>query len=63
MVNSKDLAYHKNQFNTIYRSTKVFDMWLMQMGVLNDTRNVVDIACGAGSNTIFLQKNIRKLIF
>lgn len=56
-MNELETGYHVKQYQYIYRSTEVFVDWLENKGFLRGggvKSCVLDMACGAGSNTMYM---------
>lgn len=57
----RDREYHLGQFKKTYRSTEVFVGWVKDYIVKSDI--VCDMACGVGTNTLYMAKMFPKVNF
>lgn len=55
-----EIEYHVKQMDHPYRSTEKFVDWLEEMGFLGRGEQIIDMACGAGANTMYMANRFKK---
>ena len=59
---SREDLYHQKQHNNIYQSTVHFIKFIEKFISL-DKKNLIDLACGSGANTLYLGNRYSKSNF
>lgn len=54
-----EIEYHIKQMDHPYRSTEKFVDWLEELGFMGKGNWILDMACGAGANTIYMANRFR----
>ena len=59
-ISTKELAYHIDQYENVYSSTKQFCDYLDELGLIKSRVNILDVACGGGANTYYMKQRWQK---